>query len=98
MMSDYSSRAGYDLQNHDVFISTVLSDMVCQMFYNKKDKFDCFDFGAGVFDISVTNVLNILPTPAKIRSFLGRTKITKEESKEIFNALMVAHNSRPYAV
>lgn len=92
---NYSSRAGHDLQNHDVFISSILSDEICKIFYDKKDKFECFDFGAGVFDISVENVLEILPSSGKIRTFIGK-KYSKEQAKEIYDALMAAKTTMPY--
>lgn len=98
ILDDYSSIAGYDLQNNGVFISAVLTDEICEMFYAKKTNFEFFDYGGGVFDISVSNILKVLDTPEKIRKFLGNTVITKKQSVEIFDVLLAAHNSRPYSV
>lgn len=97
-MMDYSSRAGHDLHNHEEYIGTVLSDEICKIFYEKKESFDCFDFGGGVYDIPVADVLEKLPTPEEIRKFIGKKVITKEDSVEIFNALKTSYNERPYTI
>lgn len=94
---EYSSTAGHDLMNNDVYVDAVCGDLVLQKIYANVDKFDRVkDFGAGVYGVTVSELLEKYPTAAKLRQFIGRKIISKDESLELYKALVKANEDRAY--
>lgn len=95
-MTNYSSVSGFDMQNNEVYIDTVLSDQILEIFYAKKELFDPIDLGGGVFGIHANSVLNVAKTPAQLRRLLGLKTMTKDVAKEVYDALIAANSNRSY--
>ena len=95
---EYSSSMGIDLLNNEVYIESVLSDAMIEIFHAHKERFSYIDFGAGIYGIQVGRVLDELPTPKDIRDFIGRKVITAKEAREIFDALVRENGNRAYSI
>lgn len=96
---NYSSVIGHDLANNDVFLHSVVSEEINQIFLSNADKFESvMDFGGGIFGITVAEVLEKYPSATSLRKFIGFKTITKDESLELYDALVAARGDRSYLI